>query len=263
MRVAVINLDLEGARWIAVREQLWRTGLQPERFSAIRGASLSPDQRARLYCEKLNRSQYHKPLKPGEIGCYASHLSVWAKLLRSPDACLAVFEDDIEVDPDLPHVLAAIERLPRAWDMVKLVGRSREKVQRHSPLLPGHDLIDYRRVPSLTGAYVIHRRGAAKLLAARVPFGRPVDVDLRHWWECELEVLGVQPYPVHEAPSGLRSTIEERRVPVDASMRVRKLMFQARYTMRNWHAMHLAPNAMGPRVPMPSRAGSPAGHDVA
>jgi glycosyl transferase family 25 len=264
MKIAVINLASEEARWAEVRRRFEAVGLQPEREEGVLGSALSASQRAALYCERLNGAQYHKPLRPGEIGCYASHIALWRGLLDSGRRSMAIFEDDIEIDEDLPAVLAAIARTPVDWDVVKLIGRSSEKVRTSLPLLPQRALIHYRRVPSLTGGYVLSRRGAEKLLARRPPFGRPVDVDIRHWWECELKVVGVHPYPIRGAAASRQSTIEDRAVRPDARMRLRKLLLQARYSLLNWHANH----RVGDGIPSRSVGGlarlhdEPAGHDA-
>ncbi len=236
MEVVVINLATRAERWSAMWQQLLEVGIDPVRIPAVHGASLSSEQRSALYSEQLNRRLYHQPLCDGEIGCYASHLAVWQRLLRSGADCIAVLEDDVEIDTSLPQVLAAIESMPGDWDLVKLIGRSVEKADGAQPLCEGCSLICYRRVPSLTAAYVLHRRGAEKLLARRPPFGRPVDVDLRHWWECGLEVQGVQPYPVREAPCARESSMVGRAAERDAARRWRRLWQQARYTWCNWQA---------------------------
>ena len=234
MRIAVINLPSQQARWKAARRQFERLGVAAERVEAVDGSRLPLHERARLYDEALNREQYHKALRPGEIGCYSSHLQVWQQLVDSGERALAIFEDDIEVAPDLPEVLAALERTGSPWDLVKLMGRPRERIKTRVQLTGRRDLIEYSRVPSHTGAYVLSRRGALKLLARRRPFGRPVDVDLRHWWECDIAVLGVHDYPVVQAPASDTTTIDGRNGPCDWSTRVHKLVLQARYSCLNW-----------------------------
>jgi glycosyl transferase family 25 len=239
MQIAVINLAAQADRWQQVRQRFHAVGLAPVRHEAVAGAALPAAQHAVLYDAALNRRQYHRVLRAGEIGCYASHLALWRQLVGSGAPHLAVFEDDVEPSAALPEVLNAIARLPPAWDMIKLVGRRREKVRAHRPLLPRHELIDYRRVPSFTSAYVVARRGAEKLLARRPPVGRPVDVDLRYWWECDLEILGVQPYPAQAADTSRHTTIHGRESRPDLAARLRKLRLQLQYTALNWHAARL------------------------
>jgi glycosyl transferase family 25 len=117
-------------------------------------------------------------------------------------------------------------------------------------------------VPSLTGAYIVSRRGAQKLLGRRIPFGRPIDVDLRHWWECDLRVLGVDPYPVRGAPSSRFSTIEDRAVVPERRRRLARIWLQLRYSVlnawANWHARPLDPRRGGRSGALPRRREWPA-----
>jgi GR25 family glycosyltransferase involved in LPS biosynthesis len=242
MEIVVINLQSHTQRWQEAARQFDALGLRPVRQEAVSGERLDEHDIRKLYSERLNRRQYHEPLRRGEIGCYASHLQAWQRLVDSGDPAMAIFEDDIQVDSDLADVLERLQsgaRPGQGWDIVKLLGRSHEKLSDSQPLLGDRCLVDYRRVPSFTGAYVITASGAAKLLARRPPFGRPVDIDIRHWWECDLVVRGVYPYPVRPAPSSLTSSIGHGRSGKPLDGRVRRLSLQAVYTWRNWHARQI------------------------
>jgi glycosyl transferase, family 25 len=257
MQITVINLASQEARWRDVDRRFAAVGLKPVRHEAVAGTALSPQQTAQLYSEALNARQYHKPLRAGEIGCYASHQAAWRRLVASGDSAMAVFEDDIEIDDDLPEVLRAVAASPMPWDVLKLIGRPREKILARAPLLPGRELIAYRRVPSLTGGYVVTAWGAMKLLAHRCPFGRPVDVDMRHWWECDLQVAGVHPYPVRGALSSQLSTIGERSTERGVRSRLKRLQLQAHYTWWNWWALRSSVPALRPtRSAVPEPQGS-------
>lgn len=233
MQIIVINLPGDATRRRLVAEQFDQVGLRFSWHEAVPGSELAPDEPGVAYCAQLNRRQYHQALRPGEIGCYESHRAVWQRFVDSGQPRVAVFEDDIEIDGDLGRVLDTLARSPARWDLVKLIGRARERVQARFPLGRGRDLVSYRRLPSLTGGYVLTRTGAQKLLARRQRFGRPVDVDIRHWWECDLDVLGVQPYPVREAVTSRRSTIDGRRRSPGLAGRLRRLWLQLRYTVLN------------------------------
>ena len=241
MDIALINLATQEARWRSASRQFLAVGLRPTRKEAVAGTALTSRERAALYDPSLNARNYHKPLRPGEIGCYASHLRCWRELVDSGERAMAIFEDDIEIAGDLPNVLDALGRLRVPCDLVKLIGRSREKIRDSVPLCRGRNLIAYRRVPSLTGAYVITAEGARKLLRNCPPFGRPVDVDIRHWWEHGLRVLGAYPYPVRAGDSSQESTIEDRAIDACLASRSKKLALQARYTFENWLATRSQP----------------------
>lgn len=255
MDLVAINLASQPQRWAATQRRFAAAGLPLERLEAVDGAALGGGAEALGYDPALNRRQHHMPLRPGEIGCYASHLAAWRRLVASGARALAVFEDDVEIDPGLAAVLAAIERLPIDWDMVKLYGRDQERIAWRRPLAGAVELIGYRRAPSHTCAYVVSRPGAQKLLATRARFGRPVDLDLRRWWENDLRLFGVWPYPVRRAPQSRASSIDDgRRGCTDLRMRLRKIGLQLQYSLANAHAVWRQQPDLGARAGAPAHA---------
>ena len=220
--IYLINLDRDQARLRQVTQQLQTARLPFTRLPAVDGRQLPPSAVQRLYDVSTNARCYHSDLSPGELGCYASHLSAWRQLLESGEDMALVLEDDVEVSPRLGQVLQALAALPPRWDMIKLAGRPREKPLRRWPLnqwplpaLPGLDasavsLISYRRVPSLTAGYLLSRSGAEWLLKAHVRCWRPVDVDLRHGALAGLRLFGMLPYPVRTGPAHGQSSIGTR-----------------------------------------------------
>lgn len=238
--ILYINLDSDIARRERMQAEFTRLSLPGERFEATRWTSLPQEQQERLYSERLNARQFHKPLVNGEKGCYASHLNAWQWLLNSEHPALVVLEDDVTLKPEFPRVLAAIEQRPAGWDMIKLIGRldeqRGEKLSHRAPLCRGFELIDYRRVPSLTAGYVISRSGARKLLDSRQPFGRPIDVDLRHWWENALHIQGVLPAAIGLDETSFDSSIGAKATERGLASSWRKFRHKAVYSILNaWH----------------------------
>ena len=229
------------------RRQRMQTALAPlpwpaRRLDAVWWNDVPTGTQAQLYSEPLNARQYYKPLANGEKGCYASHIEAWRQLLASDAPALVVLEDDVRLNPGFADVVEAIVALHEPWDMVKLLGRPREKVRSRRALLSGTDLVDYRRVPSMTAGYVISRAGATKLLAQRLPFGRPIDVDLRFWWECDLRVLGVSPAAIALDETSFDSSIWQQRTAPTLRERWRKLLMKGALTLGNsWHGRGRTP----------------------
>jgi glycosyl transferase, family 25 len=241
--IRFINLDRDAERRQRMEAELLRHGLQGERFAGVLWTALSVTEQGTLYSESLNARQFHKPLVNGEKGCYASHLALWRWLLDSRHQAVVVLEDDVRLCADFGRVCDAIAALPaKRWDMVKLIGRAGigkpEKLRRREMLCVGFELQHYRRVPSLTAGYVINREGAAKLLASRQPFGRPIDVDLRHWWESGgLQVLGIEPAIIELDETSLDSSIGTKALERGLSSKWRKFRHKLNYTLGNaWHA---------------------------
>lgn len=229
--VYLINLPRDRERGEQMRRQIDALQLETRHVEAVYGRDLDASQLSTLYSPELNRARFHKPLSPGEIGCYASHLRVW-ELMRDDSAPMAlVLEDDVVLGPELPALLDAVARLPARWDMIKLLGRDHERVARRLPLLDRWSVVRYRRAPSLTGAYLLSREGARRLAGSRRPFYRPVDVDLRFWWENDLRLYGLLPYPVSLGPASEVSTLGPRQEVGGLAYRWRKFRTQVHYTV--------------------------------
>ena len=236
-----INLDKDSERRTRIEGQLAHLGLPGERLPAVWWKHLPPAEQSLLYSAERNHGLYYQPLVDGEKGCYASHIQAWRQLLASDAPALVVLEDDVRLTPQFADVVNAIAALQEPWDMVKLLGRDREKVRSQRPLVPGTALVDYSRVPSMTAGYVVSRAGAAKLLAHRQPFGRPIDVDLRFWWECDqLRILGVSPSAIALDDTSEVSSIWDTRDTLTPGQRWRKVTMKLALTLGNaWHRRRL------------------------
>ena len=227
-----VNLERDAERRERLGRQLRASGLDGTRLPAVWWADLPPERQNALYSGTLNARQYYKPLLPGEKGCYASHIAAWQLLLQGDAPALVVLEDDVRLLPGFGEVVDAIASLQEPWDMVKLIGRAHEKVRSARPLARRFSLVRYRRIPSTTAGYVVSRAGAARLLATRRPFGRPVDVDLRFWWESDdLRILGVVPSPIALDDTSDVSTIWQRVDRLSPAMRWRKLRMKLQMSL--------------------------------
>ena len=233
--ITFITLDEDAARRERIGAEFDRLGLTATRLAATRWTRLSPEEQQHYYSDALNARTYFRPLVAGEKGCYASHIRAWRALLDSANAACVVLEDDVGLRDDFASVVSAIAALPPDWDMVKLIGRDNEKLRSSRPLVGDYRLVHYRRVPSLTAGYVVSRGGAAKLLASRVPFGRPIDVDLRHWWECGdgLRIAGVVPAAITLDDTSFQSSIGAKADDPGLARQWRKFSHKLHYSVHN------------------------------
>ncbi|MEQ1708643.1 MAG: glycosyltransferase family 25 protein [Terricaulis sp.] len=184
--IIVVNLDADVERMAHMRGQLDKTGLAYERFSAICGANVPARLQSYFAKDSL--------LSPGEIGCYASHLAVFQRVVASRLASpLLVLEDDVALPHDLPEQLnALLHALPERWDIVRLSSPTKRLTRPLANLRGGYELVRYSNVPASTGAYLINISGARKLLELR-PRSLPIDQDLRRVWAWDLDTYGVAP----------------------------------------------------------------------
>lgn len=194
-RTVLVNLDGDTDRLDWMRGQLQGLRLPFERFSALRGDHLPEHLQPYFVLDDGPR-----PLTAGEVGCYASHLAIMQALVRDGAPAALVLEDDLELRPHLLDVLAAVDRFPADWDIVRLSGRVKTAIWPALPIAPGVDLVKYSRVPLGTGAYLISLKGAKRYLAwaGRARRRHPVDQDMRRVWDCGLATYGVTPTPVEQ-----------------------------------------------------------------
>jgi glycosyl transferase, family 25 len=242
--IVFINLDRDLVRRQALDVQLSRLGLSACRLPGVLWADLPTDIQQRFYDPVLNARTYPRPLVAGEKGCYASHFRAAEHLLAGDAPAHIVLEDDVCLSDTFADVVSAVARLPVGWDMVKFNSRDHERPLAKRDLCPGHELIVYRRVPSMGTGYAMSRRGAQKMLAHRVPFGRPVDVDFRYWWECDWRVLGVMPGVVALSDQAAQSSIWTERPGVEWAQRLQKWRLQLGYSVLN--AVHRSAQILPP-----------------
>lgn len=224
--IVFINLSKDAERRERMTAQFAQMGLTASRLPAVWWADLSAAEQRRYFCAPHSHGRYFKPLSNGEKGCYASHLNAWQQLLESESSALVVFEDDVRLLSALPRALEAIETLADdgSWDMIKLYGREHEKIANQGPLgASSLQLISYQRVPSFAAGYVISRSGAQKMLKTRIPFDRPVDVDIRFWFENGLRVFGVYPSVIGlDDTSEVSSIWAQKEAPMSFLQKIRK-----------------------------------------
>jgi glycosyl transferase family 25 len=201
----VINLERDKARLATVSAEFARHGMAFERFAAVEGLTV-PDALRDYFFDA--EGEPAGTLTRGEIGCYASHLSLWQRVASGqyPDATL-ICEDDIRLPDNFPAVLkTALGAAPADWDVIRLSAPSKRTIWPVRHICDGHRLVHYSKIPTLLGAYLISRRGAQKLLKPGVRT-RPVDLDMARPWEIDLNLYGVDPALVYQ-PTKNASSID-------------------------------------------------------
>jgi glycosyl transferase family 25 len=132
-------------------------------------------------------------LSPGEMGCYASHMSAWWDIMtrRMPHAL--VVEDDAILCPEiaerLDRVLAEIQE---GWDFVHISNPKCRAYKLLAQVDDTYSVVRHSRIPAGAVGYLISQSGARKLLRPRHRKW-PVDVDTRRPWVFGLDSYGVLP----------------------------------------------------------------------
>ena len=196
--IYVINLDRDAERLESVRGNLAALGLSFERIPAVIGKEL-PDWRSYVDMETYAwRNRQDEP-RPGEVGCYLSHLKAMETFLRTDAPWCVILEDDVEVLPACAEVLRALAE-KEDWDLVKLFHFHSGLPVRKRALGAGHHLVAPLGRTTSSAAYVVNRHAAQTLLKSMLPISEQVDHALDRPWETGLRVRGVRPMPVVLAP---------------------------------------------------------------
>ncbi|KAA0874363.1 glycosyltransferase family 25 protein [Nitrincola tapanii] len=176
--VHVINLDKAPERYAHMLEQCGKYNLMPNRFSAITPSSLPDWLKGFFYDEAGHR---YADLKPGEIGCYASHLSLIKKSLTE-NKVLLIMEDDLVLTEGFSNIDLIVENLPDDWGFVRLSNETKSAFKLIKDFSFG-SLGEHWRIPNNMGAYLVHPRGAKCFLEYRMQRFRAIDEDFRRVWE--------------------------------------------------------------------------------
>ena len=107
-KIFCVNLDRRTDKWAQAASEFEKHGMTVERFSAIDGNTLPPQQ------SKLNN---------GEIGCSMSHAAILEMMVANSWNRILVLEDDVEFIADIQAFFAAnIHYVPVNWSMLYLGG---------------------------------------------------------------------------------------------------------------------------------------------
>jgi glycosyl transferase, family 25 len=180
-----INLDRDVERRKFLQGDLDAIGLQSTRIAGVNGADI-PASIAHLFAH-IGKGE---PLmKPGELGCYASHITAWQHIVTNDLPHALVLEDDASFTEDASEVLQqTIDNLPSGWDFVHLASGPDRAFRSLTTLPCGRRIIRHSRIPFGAGGYLMSRSGAAKMLRP-IPRVWPIDLDTRRPW-----VFGVDAY---------------------------------------------------------------------
>jgi GR25 family glycosyltransferase involved in LPS biosynthesis len=193
MRMFVINLARAQARRQRMHQQLIGLGLEAKFHAAVDGLQLTNEQYDQVDRDARRRMGL-KPQADGSIANWLSQRQVMQQVVKNGPEIIAIFEDDVELSPDLPPVLAELERSPLAFDVIKLNRRTPAK-----PFVPcmqlstGHRIGRVRYHDFGCEGYVITRAAARRFLAATPKMMWEIDQAINYYWDNGLNVLYLDP----------------------------------------------------------------------
>jgi glycosyl transferase family 25 len=229
--IILINLSESKARLERSQQELARAGLTFERLEAVDGRKMSKDELDKI--TQWDKSAFFKPLSPGEVGCYLSHIAAAEKIVRENWPYALVFEDDFRLTSQFSEIISVtLKEAPQGFHIIKLQGNVRGG-EALVNLNSDYEIIRHRCISSQTVAQLWSLEGAKVFLNIARPLRRPVDVQLKHWWEGPLNVFQVSPPIVLDGDAkGTTSTIGARK-PKGILNWLRRSQYKLVYSFQN------------------------------
>jgi glycosyl transferase family 25 len=186
------------------------------------------------YDPELVRRRFGRELKPGELGCYSSHFSLWRRLLED-DTCdqYVILEDDVIVDWEFlnqicraKHGLNYIRLYFKRFTDFRIIDREFVQVGRTLIELYGHAYG--------TQGYLVTKEGAQVFCRHLGMVQRPVDDAMDRVWDHGVRNFAVFPFPIIER-SAESDIGERRRVPRGLIGAIRRGGIQAAFDKLAFH----------------------------
>jgi glycosyl transferase, family 25 len=207
----ILHLERAVARAANVQRLSARLPIESEIFAAVDGARLSSPEIDKAYARLRFRPRYPFALTASEVGVFLSHRAIWRRIVDEKPEFGVIFEDDAEVDAGLFAGLIEFVAAERAaWDYVLMPAtpiRGGTTVARRGGLA----LLRPDAPPLRAIGQIVSRAAAGRLLAATLPFDRPVDTFLQMTWVTGQPVLVAAPSPVSDVSRETGGTTVQRR----------------------------------------------------
>jgi len=194
MQVYLINLERFPERRRYSEDALVSLGIEHQIFRAVDGASGRHDLFDHYNEEKCLR-YFGAPLRPGEIGCFASHYSLWQACVYR-DVPIVVMEDDVHVHSEFAKALALASARIGKNRFIRLSGLTDRKYRTMEIIDENWRLVRFLRGPLGTQSYCLSPDGAAALLKAAEWWVEPVDLFIDRFWLHGVESVGLLPFEV-------------------------------------------------------------------
>ena len=197
MRIVVINLKRATERRERVAREFAAVGLAYGIREAVDGRVLSDEQLSQVDWESRRRLGFDPPADGG-IANWLTQREAMRDLVENGPDMMAVFEDDVRLEPDLPVVLEALEKRQFDFDVVAL--QRRHPGRRFFPciaLTDRHTAGRVRYSDSGSEGYIITRAAARHLLNITPKMVLSTDHAVLRYWYNGLNVFYVDPPVVH------------------------------------------------------------------
>ncbi|MEL6682206.1 MAG: glycosyltransferase family 25 protein [Pseudomonadota bacterium] len=203
----LINLPGSTQRFSAMDQQLRSLGLTYTLFEAVNGKQDWSVLKDSVDIADFERN-VGRPVMPGEIGCYHSHLRVWEDFAKTDAPVSLILEDDVVFADEFRDAVDAALLVHEQWDILKL-NHIRAKLPINRRQVGKWSLCEFIGPLTGTGAYLINQSVIPKLQARFQPITRPIDHEMDRSHIHKIQHFGLCPFPSVVQDDG-QSTITGR-----------------------------------------------------
>ncbi|WP_162147074.1 glycosyltransferase family 25 protein [Holospora obtusa] len=215
--VFVINLDKDIHRYHDILPLVQTLGFPFSRVSGVIGKTLSKSF-VEKFVDKHGYKLAFNGATPGagELGCFLSHVKVWALFLNSNSEFALILEDDATFDPvNLESVLKELIKFRHQWDICSLFLPPRFSgsffcIKKFSF---SQSIVRFLTETSGTVGMLVNRNAARALLSKAQRYVLPVDHYVQRTWEFgnSLQFAGLVPGLVTEKEGDSAIELQGRR----------------------------------------------------
>ncbi len=191
MKIFVISLNSSLERRKKIIMQMTEHSLDFTFFDAINGATEHPPI-LNDYSNEKRLAKKGYSLNPGELGCFASHYSLWQKcfLLNEP---IVILEDDIHFNEHLNTILVCIEKYIHQLGLVRLSRTLKPSFIKLFSMPNESMMVKYTKPAKGGMGYVLSPKAAKKLINKTKDWHDPADDFLEKEWLHNVKIFGVEP----------------------------------------------------------------------
>lgn len=191
-----INLESSQERKDFMESQLSNLQIPFLRFLAVNGKKL-PKNISQINPEDFSKC-HGREVRPGEIGCYLSHIGALNKFLESDAKFALILEDDALISEEANNLISKVidEYQDGDWDFLKLQSRRKTKNIKIRKIDNKYSFaICFTRSTGAT-AYIVNRFGAKQMVDKLLPIETPYDHAFDRPFFLKIRVRAIYPYPV-------------------------------------------------------------------
>lgn len=208
MKLYVISLPEAAERRERAARQLAEAGLRFEFFDALRGEQAM----AEGHFERCDNAEWllntGREVTPAEIGCFASHRSVWQKCVELGEPVM-IMEDDFQLLPGFAGAVQKVARRIEEFGFIRLQDETRARRERVRDY-GDYTLWRYTKVPHSAMCNGMTPEVARRFVEMTRVACEPVDVFIKKFWVHGQPIYGLTPYTVTESRLSEKTFIPHR-----------------------------------------------------